>query len=258
MVIKMGKFVDMTGWVMKDHGVPDSRLTVIGRGTDHITPSGRVCICWDCICECGSDKIITIDGNSLRHGLTKSCGCLKIERTIEANKKYNRYDISGEFGIGWTSNTNREFYFDLEDYDKIKDYCWCEVISTTGMHRLSARVNDRSTYMHVLLGFKNFDHIDRNELNNRKSNLRQCTHEENSRNNKLYKNNSSGITGVHWSKKENKWIARIVINTKLKRVGCFTDKDDAIRARLQAELKYYKEFAPQRHLFEEYGIGVDV
>ena len=25
----MGKFIDMTGWVMAEHGVPDSRLTVI-------------------------------------------------------------------------------------------------------------------------------------------------------------------------------------------------------------------------------------
>ena len=45
-------------------------------------------------------------------------------RSSKCNKKYNKYDLSGEYGIGWTSNTNQEFYFDLEDYDKIKDYCW--------------------------------------------------------------------------------------------------------------------------------------
>lgn len=28
----MGNFIDMTGWVMKEHGVPDSRLTVINQG----------------------------------------------------------------------------------------------------------------------------------------------------------------------------------------------------------------------------------
>ena len=253
----MGKFIDMTGWVMKEHGIPDSRLTVIRRGEDYITPAGRAYICWVCTCECGSDNTITIDGRSLRYGLTKSCGCLNIKRIIEANKKYNQYDISGEFGVGWTTNTNREFYFDLEDYDKIKDYCWCETTSSTGMQRISARINNKNTYMHVWLGFKNYDHIDRNEFNNRKSNLRQCTKEENARNAKLPKNNTSGIIGVHWSKKENKWISRIVINKKLKRVGCFVNKEDAIKARLFAELKYYKEFAPQRHLFEKYNIGVD-
>lgn len=253
----MGRLIDMTGWIMKEHGVPDSRLTVIRRGEDRITPAGRAYICWECKCECDPNKIVIVDGRTLRNGLSKSCGCLKIERTIESNKKYNQYNISGEFGIGWTTNTNREFYFDLEDYDKIKDYCWCETTSSTGLQRISARIDNKNTYMHVWLGFKNYDHIDRNEFNNRKSNLRQCTREENARNAKLYKNNSSGITGVYWSKKESRWIARIVIDKKLKRVGCFVDKESAIKARLRAELKYYKEFAPQRHLFEKYGIGVE-
>ena len=35
----------------------------------------------------------------------------------------NVYDLSGEYGIGYTLK-GEEFYFDLEDYDKIKDYCW--------------------------------------------------------------------------------------------------------------------------------------
>ena len=39
------------------------------------------------------------------------------------HKKYNTYDLTGEYGIGYTSK-DEEFYFDLEDYDKIKDYCW--------------------------------------------------------------------------------------------------------------------------------------
>lgn len=38
------------------------------------------------------------------------------------NKRYNRYDLTGEYGIGYT-NQGVEFYFDLEDYDKIKEYC---------------------------------------------------------------------------------------------------------------------------------------
>lgn len=35
----------------------------------------------------------------------------------------------------------------------------------------------------------------------------------------------------------------------------FDNKEDAIRARLQAEKEYFGEFAPQRHLFEEHGIN---
>lgn len=37
-------------------------------------------------------------------------------------------------------------------------------------------------------------------------------------------------------------------------LGSFDDKNNAIFARLQAEAKYYKDFAPQKHLFSKYNI----
>lgn len=40
-------------------------------------------------------------------------------------------------------------------------------------------------------------------------------------------------------------------------LGYFDNKDDAIKARLYAEQKYFKEFAPQKHLYEQYGIIVE-
>lgn len=45
------------------------------------------------------------------------------EKDGKLAKQYNRYDLSGEFGKGWT-NKEEEFWFDLEDFDKIKNYCW--------------------------------------------------------------------------------------------------------------------------------------
>ena len=59
----------------------------------------------------------------------KSCGCLQKESEIKngkRNHKTNVYDLNGEYGIGWTFNTNKMFYFDLTDYDLIKNYCWFE------------------------------------------------------------------------------------------------------------------------------------
>lgn len=32
----MSKFIDMTGWIMSEHGVPDSKLTFVGRADDMI------------------------------------------------------------------------------------------------------------------------------------------------------------------------------------------------------------------------------
>ena len=123
------------------------------------------------------------------------------------------------------------------------------------MCRICTRMGDRKILMHQFLGFQNYDHIDRNELNNRRYNLRICTHKENCQNRGMYSNNTSGVKGVYWAKLIQKWTARIQIDGKNTNLGSFSKKEDAIIARLKAELQYYGEFAPQRHLFEQYGIG---
>lgn len=172
-------------------------------------------------------------------------------------RRQNKYseklvDEHGEYYIGYTSSGN-EFYIDEDDFDKIKEYCWYTSV-TYGMLRIRARIGENKVLMHQILGFKYCDNIDRNELNNRKYNLRECTHQENCMNRSKYKNNTSGITGVYWIKKLQKWTARIQINGRSTNLGNFSDKTNAIKARLEAELKYYGDFAPQKHLFKDYGI----
>lgn len=108
--------------------------------------------------------------------------------------------------------------------------------------------------MHQVLGFTNYDHIDRNELNNLESNLRLCTKSQNAQNISISVRNKSGVIGVWWMEKDSAWGANIQVNNKRHYLGSFADKNDAIVARLKAEKEYCKEFAPQKHLFEEYGI----
>ena len=252
----MSKLIDMTGWVMAEHGVPNSRLTIIKRVEN--TKNGRVQ--WLCECNCEEHNKVIAIGTDIRNGHVLSCGCLRKEnmkKIGEQSKKYNLYDLSGEYGIGWTSNTNREFYFDLEDYDKIKDYCWFETADTSGYHYLVAK--ERGTHINIkmsnLIAPKNYDHKDRNPFNNRKCNLRKATSVENSRNRSIGKNNTSGIIGVYFDNYFSRWIAQINLNKKHIRIGYFHNKEDAIKARLQAEADYYGEFAPQKHLFEQYKIN---
>lgn len=140
-------------------------------------------------------------------------------------KKYNKFseklsDEHGEYYIGYTNNNNTEFYIDADDFDKIKDYCWYDRIDNN-IRRLCARIKNKKILMHVFLGFKNCDHEDRNELNNRKYNLRKCTHQENCQNRGMYSNNTSGITGVYWAKSLQKWTVRIQINGKNTNLGYF-------------------------------------
>ena len=56
------------------------------------------------------------------------------------------------------------------------------------------------------------DHIDKNPLNNQKSNLRICTKAENNRNTSSHKNSSSQYLGVSYDKARNKWNAQLMIN----------------------------------------------
>ncbi len=76
---------------------------------------------------------------------------------------------------------------------------------------------------------KCIDHIDSNRLNNTISNLRWASYQENSFNQQLSSNNTSGTKGVTWE--NNRWRARIEINGKKIHLGYFTNLEDAKNAR---------------------------
>jgi hypothetical protein len=82
------------------------------------------------------------------------------------------------------------------------------------------------------------DHIDGNGLNNKLSNLRECTRQENAKNKPLQKNNSSGISGVNWHSASQKWEAQIYVKRKKIYLGLFGCIEDAKRSRKDAEKKY--------------------
>jgi len=85
------------------------------------------------------------------------------------------------------------------------------------------------------------DHRNRNGLDNRRANLRVVSKAVNNRNHGGHKHNTSGYTGVCWSKSHNKWEAFIKINHKNKFLGYADDKETAAIIRHQGELKYWGE-----------------
>lgn len=241
------------------------RLTVIKQVEDYVTPKGKHHARWLCECSCKERNQVIVVGDKLKNLTTQSCGCLRKERCakIGTNKKgntaFNEYKFYETYGVGITSNTNKEFYFDIEDYDVIKNYYWCEKINTNGYHTLCAwdSENEKQILMHWLIIGKGCDHIDRNPLNNRKENLRKVTFQDNSHNRSKPKNNTSSIIGVSWDKKRELWRVDLTLDYKRIYLGSYANKIDAIKKRLQAEIKYFGvEFAPQRHLFEEYEINI--
>ena len=82
------------------------------------------------------------------------------------------------------------------------------------------------------------DHINHCKTDNKWCNLRVVTHQENCKNMSLYKTNHSGIPGVYFHKRDKQWIACVYVNGKKKHLGCFSNKDDAIHAREQANDTY--------------------
>lgn len=87
------------------------------------------------------------------------------------------------------------------------------------------------------------DHIDGDGLNNQRSNLRVCTHAENTRNVKMHKDNTSGFKGVCLHKATGKWRVEIMTNGKKVNIGLFVSKFDAHEAYVEACIKYHGNFS---------------
>ena len=204
----MPKFIDITGnrygklTVLERYGYADNKK-----------------ITWLCKCDCGKTSIVI--GSNLTSGRTRSCGCMSgIKFDSSGIKRYmvNTYDLqSKEYGIGKTSS-GVEFYFDKEDYDKIKDINW--YMSSSGYIQSSAP----STKMHRLIMDEipqnmYVDHINHNKADNRKCNLRIVSNSQNQQN-KIVETNS-GRVGVSWHKGKKLWFAHICLNGKLKHLGAY-------------------------------------
>ena len=78
---------------------------------------------------------------------------------------------------------------------------------------------------------------------NRKSNLRKTTTSDNIKNVGVRANNTSGVTGVQWKPRDNVWEAWITIMYNKIYLGRFNSFDDAVKARKEAEEKYFGEFS---------------
>lgn len=230
-------------------GLRFGRLTVIRKTSiksNRKSDSGSYL--WECLCDCGEIcyysryTLITPSG-------PKSCGCLYQDTRTTISKKYCTYDLdSFEFGVGYCNN-GTYFFFDKEDYDRIKKYCWwydgryvCahtlknDEYSTkiVRLHRVVMDIEDRENI--------NIDHKNLVRYDCRKSNLRKATDSENAQNKDYsYMITESGITGVRKTL-SGKWNASIGINKKTISIGNFDTIQEAAEARLNAEYEYFKEF----------------
>lgn len=92
---------------------------------------------------------------------------------------------------------------------------------------------------------KEIDHVNRDTSDNRFSNLREATRSENGFNRALLPNNTSGVSGVVFSRADQRWLARIGVGGRKINLGSYRDKAAAIAARKAAEVEHFG------HLFAE-------
>lgn len=139
---------------------------------------------------------------------------------------------------------NKLAQVDAEDIEKVACYKWF----LRGPSERGYAASDRAGYMHRFL-VKAFqgqyvDHINGDTLDNRKSNLRVCTNQQNSFNAQKWRRKcSSAYKGVYWRKDRNKWSAEIHKDGKKFFLGNFDTEKAAYNARVEAARRLHGDFA---------------
>ena len=129
---------------------------------------------------------------------------------------------------------------DDQDFEELNRYKWC--LNSGGY---ATRMNDGHTsiLMHRFIketpkGLET-DHINGNKLDNRRENLRNVTHSQNQMHSRIPKNNTSGVKGVSWDKKNKKWMVQIKINQRNIHLGRYSNIQGAWLARRLGERLYF-------------------
>lgn len=216
----MIKTDDLTGNVY-------GRLTVLNREED----KGREHT-WLCRCECGNTKIIR--GPGLKYGRVKSCGCFRKDITAKRSTKHGLSD--SRFYRIWCgmktrcNNPNDKFYHIYGGKGIYFDNGWEE------FNNFKEDMYD-SYLRHVKDFGESHTTLDRIDSSKgyTKDNCRWATPLEQVKN----RNYKSGHVGVNRDSNNEGWVATIGVDYKLKYLGYFKDKEDAVKARKEAELKYW-------------------
>lgn len=144
-----------------------------------------------------------------------------------------------------------EAIVDDEDYERLSRWSWCYShgygmrSQYLGGGRKARKYQTIMLHRAVLAPLPIFDvdHINKNTLDNRKVNLRICTHQQNIFNSKISSQNRSGYKGVSWCAWKKRWRAGIRVNGKEMTLGFFEDRIEAAIAYNQAAITHRGSFA---------------
>lgn len=141
---------------------------------------------------------------------------------------------------------------DKEDMEKCSKLTWHYAKNKDSKY-IQTRIKGKMIKLHrYIMNMNNsnlvVDHINRNPLDNRKSNLRICSYKENSFNKSIRVDNTSGIPGISFHKTNKKWRAKIKYNNLTIHLGYFEDISEALINRRVAEEILFGEYSPNEKL----------
>lgn len=208
------------------------RLVVVSE--NHITGQDRRV---ECQCDCGNVKSSVLLSH-LRSGKIVSCGCFRLERVAETNRKLNtKHGMYGTrpYSI-WSGIMDRTLR--CAPTSKYWDYYAGRGITCNDKWKTF-----EGFWEDMQEGYSDELEIDRIDVNKGyyKDNCRWVTNSLQSYNKRRQKRNSSGRTGVMFDKSRSKWVVEISKDCVTYYIGRFENFEDAVKAREEAELEYYGE-----------------
>ena len=141
---------------------------------------------------------------------------------------------------------------DKDDYEKVNQYQWHarQKNRVWYAYRWLVLPNGKSKFIQMHRYIMNpsskmeIDHINHDGLDNRRDNLRTCTHRDNIRNQRIrYSKSNSPYKGVSWREYCKSWRAYITINGKTKHLGYFKDARNAALTYDTEAKKHFGDFA---------------
>lgn len=179
---------------------------------------------WECLCDCGNIKYAIT--SHLKNGNIKSCGCL-----LEDTKVLDCLSSSREYS-SWSSMHERCYGSADEAYkDAGREVCERWQGSPMGFFNFLCDMGTRPEGTTL-------ERVD-NEEGYYPENCEWASSGTQAYNRKLFKNSSTGRSGVYYRKDSGRWRAKISVDGKTISLGSFDTYEDAVEARENAELKYY-------------------